>query len=72
MDTVCPAGLTAKGRHEAGRYLGDVEQDLHGAADDLHARDAAVTAPDQHEYRGSRSAPGHVLTAKRRQPGDHL
>lgn len=57
---------------EAGSYLGDMQQDLHGVADDLHAGDAAVTAPDQEEYLRDRSAAGHVLTAPRGQPRDDL
>ena len=49
--------------NRAGKYLGDIKQDLHGVSDDLHTRDAPVTASDQDKYFRDCSALGHLLAA---------
>ena len=49
--------------NQDGKYLGDIKQDLHSVCDDLHTRDAPVTASDQDKYFGDCSTLGHPLAA---------
>lgn len=53
-------------------HLGEVEEDLDGEGDDLHARDAPVAAADECEDDNSGSALHQPLTAHWGQPGGGL
>ena len=54
------------------RYLGEVEEDLDGVGDDIHAGDAPVAAADECEDDFGGSALYQPLTALRGQPGGGL
>lgn len=57
-------------RHQL--YLGEVEEDLDGQADDLHAGSAPVAAAYQREYDTGGAAFHQPLAAFWRQPGGGL
>lgn len=53
-------------------YLGQVEEDLDGVGDDVHAGDAPVAAADEREDDVGGSALDQPLAALRGQPGGSL
>lgn len=55
-----------------GEHLGEVEEDLDGEGDDLHAGNAPVAAADECEDDVGGSALHQPLAAHRRQPGGAL
>lgn len=61
-----------KKRAGLGLYLGEVEEDLDGEGDDVHAGDAPVAAADEREDDVGGSALYQALTALRGQPGGSL